>query len=177
MAKSLQEQLRQAGLASQKQAVKARKAKNTKEKMQRKGVNVVDETAELVSQRDAEKRARDQELNAQRDQAALHKAIQAQIGQLIDLNAITERGELEFRFDHDGVIRTLMLNAPVRTALINGTLAIVGRSEALHIVPSAVARKIDQRDASWLILLNETNRPADEDDEYAQYEVPDDLMW
>jgi len=35
VAKSLQEQLKQAGLANQKQMVKARKAKNTKEKMQR----------------------------------------------------------------------------------------------------------------------------------------------
>ena len=58
MAKSLQDQLRQAGIANQKQVVSARKAKNTKEKMQRKGHEVVDETAELVKQRDAEKLAR-----------------------------------------------------------------------------------------------------------------------
>ena len=70
MAKSLQEQLRQAGIASQKQVVKARKAQNTKEKMQRKGAEVVDETAELVKQSKAETLARDRELNAERDRAS-----------------------------------------------------------------------------------------------------------
>lgn len=177
MSKSLQEQLRQAGLASQKQAVKARKAQNTKEKMQRKGAEVVDETAELVKARDAEKVARDRALNAERDQAAREKAIQAQIGQLIDLNAITERGDQEFRFDQHGVIKTLMLDNDIRQSLVRGALAIVGQQDALHIVPAKVAEKISERDNSWLVLLNDRDEQIAEDDDYADYAVPDDLMW
>lgn len=178
MAKSLQEQLRQAGLANQKQMVKARKAKNTKEKMQRKGVDVVDETAEAVKQSDAEKLARDRALNEEKNQAAQQKAIQAQIQQLIELNAIEERGDVEYRFDHAGLIKTLMLTTEHRQALIRGALAVVGKNDSLSIVPAQAAEKIAERDASWLVLQNQRDEGDTEvDDEYAGYEVPDDLMW
>jgi len=178
MAKSLQEQLRQAGLANQKQMVKARKAQNTKEKMQRKGVDVVDETAEAVRQSDAEKLSRDRALNEQKNQAAQQKAIQAQIQQLIELNAIAERGDVEYRFDHAGVIKTLMLTTEHRRALIRGALAIVGNADNLSIVPAQAAEKIAERDTSWLVLQNQRDEDDfDADDEYAGYEVPDDLMW
>ncbi len=175
---SLQEQLRQAGLASQKQMVKARKAKNTKEKMQRKGAEVVDETAELVKQRQAEQLARDRALNEERDRAAEQRAIQAQIRQIVELNVISDRGDTEYRFDHAGVIKTLMLSDEHRQALIRGALAIVGQGEELSIVPRQAAEKIGERDQSWLILLNtRDDKEEDVEDEYAGYEIPDDLMW
>lgn len=178
VAKSLQEQLRQAGIASQKQAVKARKAQNTREKMQRKGAEVVDETAERVRELEAQKRERDRALNAQRDQAAEHKAIQAQIRQIVSLNAITERADIEFRFDHDGIIKTMLLQDDHRQALIRGALAIVGQGDELSIVPRQAAEKIAERDSSWLVLLNTRDEDSsEEDDEYAGYEIPDDLMW
>lgn len=177
MAKSLQDQLRQAGIANQKQVVKARKAKNTKEKMQRKGHDIVDETAELVKKRDAEKLERDRALNEQKNKAAQEKALQAQIRQLIELNAITERGDIEFRFDHAGTIKTLLLTNEVRQALINGLLAIVGLNDDLSVVPAKVALKIAERDQSWQILLNSRSEESTVDDEYADYAVPDDLMW
>lgn len=178
MAKSLQEQLRQAGLASQKQMVKARKAKNTKEKMQRKGAEVSDETAELVKQRDAEKLEKDRALNREKQLAAEQKAVQAQIQQMIETNAIEEPAEIEFRFEHNGVIKTLMVSENARRALIKGVLAIVGSAEKLTVVPAKVAQKIAERDAQWLLLLNTNDEPeSDVDDEYAGYEVPDDLMW
>jgi len=177
MAKSLQDQLRQAGLANQKQVVSARKAKNTKEKMQRKGQEVVDETAELVKQRDADKLARDRALNEQKNKAAQEKAVQAQIKQLVELNAISERGDIEFRFDHAGTIKTLLLDNDVRNALIKGQLAIVGQTENLSIVPAKVARKIAERDHGWQVLLNSRTEETADDDDYADYAVPDDLMW
>lgn len=177
MAKSLQEQLRQAGIANQKQVVSARKAKNTKEKMQRKGHEVVDETAELVKQHDAQKLARDRALNEDKNRIAQNKAIQAQIRELIELNAISERGDIEFRFDHAGTIKSLLLPNDVRQALIRGALAIVGQDDALSIVPANVAHKIAERDQNWQVLMNTRTEETTEDDDYADYAVPDDLMW
>ncbi len=57
MRNSLQDQLFKAGLASKKQAVKAKKAKNTAEKNLRQNANVVSETAELAKKAEAEKPA------------------------------------------------------------------------------------------------------------------------
>jgi len=178
VAKSLQEQLRQAGIASQKQVVKARKAQNTKEKMQRKGVAVEDETANLIKQHDAEKLERDRILNEEKHRASELRAIQAQIQQLIEMNTVEERGDVDFRFDTNGVIRSLMVTEELRRALVRGSLAIVGKDTTLSVVPAKVANKISERDESWVLLMNTSTESATEvDDEYAGYEVPDDLMW
>jgi len=178
MAKSLQEQLKQAGLASQKQMVKARKAKNTKEKMQRKGAEVVDETEKLIEQQKAEQLARDRALNEEKHRRAEQKAIQAQIRELVTLNAIDERGDVEYRFEHSGVIKTLMLKSEHRQALIRGALALVGKDDQLSMVPATAAEKIAERDPGWLVLLNKRDeKDENEEDDYAGYEVPDDLMW
>lgn len=178
MAKSLQEQLKQAGLANQKQVVKARKAKNTKEKMQRKGAAVADEAADLVKLREAEQLERDQALNQEKNRLAEARSIQAQIRQIIELNAITERGDVEFRFDHTGVIKTLMLTDELRNALVRGALAIVGKENDLSVVPAQAAAKIAERDEQCLVLHNQRDDSLEDiDDEYAGFEVPDDLMW
>lgn len=178
MAKSLQEQLRLAGLANQKQVVKARKAKNTKEKMQRKGAVVVDEAAELVKQRESEKLARDRALNDAKNRAAEERAVQAQIQQMIELNAISEPGDVAFNYEFDGKIRNLFVTADIRKALVSGALSIVGDNNKESVVPGKVARKIAERDASWILLMNDKNDSETQaDDEYAGYEIPDDLMW
>lgn len=178
MANSLQEQLRQAGLANQKQMTKAKKAKNTKEKMQRKGAVVVDEAAELVKQRETEQLERDRALNQEKNQQAEVRSIQAQIRQIVELNTIDERGDVEYRFDHGGTIKTLMLTKEHRSALIRGALAIVGKGDALCVVPAQAASKIAERDDQWLVLQNKRDETIDDvEDEYAGFEVPDDLMW
>lgn len=177
MGNSLQDQLLRSGLASKKQSVRAKKAKNTKEKQQRKGVEVVDETAELVKKSDAEKLARDKELNQKINQEAHAKAIRAQIVELVDLNRIDERGDVEFRYDDKGKIKTLMLDNATRKLIVNGVLNIVSVNDQHNIVPRAVATKIAERDPDAVIVANKNTEELDQDDEYADYKVPDDLMW
>jgi uncharacterized protein YaiL (DUF2058 family) len=47
-----------------------------------------------------------------------------------------------------------------------------------ELLPAAAAEKIMQRDASVIVLLNRDERATvDEDDPYADYQIPDDLMW
>jgi uncharacterized protein YaiL (DUF2058 family) len=177
MGNSLQDQLFKAGLANKKQAVRAKKAKNSKEKLQRTGKEVVDETAELVAKADAEKLAKDRELNRQRTEAANKKSIQAQIKQLVSLNRIDESGEVEYRFNDTGTIRTLMLQNEHRELIIGGRLSIVKVNDVYDIVPRAVATKIAERDESAIIVANDQSAEDEADDEYADYKVPDDLMW
>jgi len=177
MGNSLQDQLFKAGLATKKQSVRAKKAKNTKEKQQRKGVDVVDETAELVAKSDAEKLAKDKLLNQQRDEAAQTKAIKAQIVELVSLNKISDRGDIEFRYNHNGKIKTVALQNETRELLVKGVLNIVSVNQKHEIVPKAVAAKIAERDADAIVLANQTTQADEQDDEYADYKVPDDLMW
>lgn len=177
MANSLQDQLLKAGVANKKQAVRAKKAKNTKEKQQRKGVEVVDEVAELARAAEQDKVARDRELNQLKTEAAERKAIQAQIRQLISLNRDTERGETDFSFTDESVVKTLMLSEQQRQALVRGALTIVKMNGIYDLVPRKVAEKIAERDGSVLILCNEKTLDENLDDEYSDFKVPDDLMW
>jgi len=177
MGNSMQEQLLKAGLASKKQAVRAKKAKNTKEKQQRKGVDVVDETTDAVNKANAEQRAKDQALNQQRDAEAQAKAIKAQIVELVSLNRIEERGNTEFSYNDSGKIKTLMLQSDTRELLVKGVLNIVSVNQQHDIVPRAVAAKIAERDANAIVLANKTTDIEEQEDEYAEYKVPDDLMW
>lgn len=177
MGNSLQDQLFKAGLASKKQSVRAKKAKNTKEKQQRKGVDVVDETAESVKRANAEKRAKDQQLNQQINANAQAKAIKAQIIELVSLNKIAERGDVEYRYNHNGKIKTLMLQNETRELIVKGKLNIVCVDEQHSIVPRVVAAKIAERDEQAVVVANDSADELQEDDEYADYKVPDDLMW
>ncbi len=179
MGNTLQDQLFKAGLANKKQAVKARKAKNTKEKQLRTGQTGNDETDELVKKAIEEQLAKDRHLNALKTEAANQKAIQAQIKQLISLNRIEERGEIEFRFDHEGTVKTLHLTAEHRQAIISGNLAIVKDSETYQLVPWKAAEKIAERDETAVIVSNHSAKLSQDDkaDEYAEFVIPDDLMW
>ncbi len=57
-------------------------------------------------------------------------------------------------------------------------MAITKWKQKYHVVAVAVADKISQRDSSYIILLNKPQDDIKEiDDEYADYEIPDDLMW
>ncbi len=174
---SLQDQLFKAGLANKKQAVKARKAQNNKEKLQRQGKAVTDEAAELAEKARQEQVARDRELNRIKQVEAEAKAVKAQIRQLIKLNQIEERGDTEFSFTHGTQIKSLHLRNEHRDALIKGQLAIVTLDDNYAIVPATVSDKISQRDESLMVLRHSPNDEAPIDDEYADYEVPDDLMW
>ena len=57
-----------------------------------------------------------------------------------------------------------------------GKLKIVNDNGVFELVPPAIAEKIRQRNPSLVIDLPDEQSPA-EDDPYADYKVPDDLMW
>lgn len=180
MGKSLQDQLLKAGLANKKQAVKARKAKNSKEKLQRTGKQVEDEVALAASAAEQTKRDRDRELNRIRREQAQVRAIAAQIRQLVEMNDLRSGpGDTEFSFTEDGLIKTISVSAQHRRDLVNGVLALVKRDDRYAVVVRAVAEKIALRDASCILVLNdcEDSEDSDGDDPYAEFKVPDDLLW
>lgn len=60
----------------------------------------------------------------------------------------------------------------------NGRAGIAKLENRYEIVPAEVARKIQIRDAASVVVLNEASQDlAAEDDPYAAYQIPDDLMW
>jgi len=177
MGNSLQDQLLKAGLANKKQAVRAKKAKNSKEKLKRTGKEVEDESEVLARQAQQEKLAKDKALNDEKNRQAELAAVQAQIKQLISLNRISQRGDVEFRFSEGSTIKTLLLTEAHRNAVVSGALAIVKQAEQYDVIPRKAAEKIAERDEACVLVCNEATDELAEEDEYAEFKIPDDLMW
>lgn len=183
---SLQDQLLKAGLVDAKQAKKASKDKRKSQKVQKKSKQVVvDEAKVAAAKAREEKAARDKQLNEERKAEQEKKAIAAQIRQLIDLNKVDKGAGgdlLGYNFTDGKQIKKVHVTAAIQKQLEKGQLAIVklmevGKDEAgYELVPAAVADKISQRDQDCVISKQEKIE-IDEDDPYADYQIPDDLMW
>ncbi len=168
-----------AGLIDKQRAQKIKTEKRKKAKQKPKGQQSVDEAKQLAQQAQEEKAARDRELNRQRQEEAEQKAIRAQIKQLIDTYKIDRQGaQSAYQFEHDGSIKQIMINDELRGQIARGNLAIAVANGGYELIPEKAARKIQERDASYIALLfdKETNQVED-DDPYAEFQVPDDLMW
>lgn len=176
---SLQDQLLKAGLADERKAKAVKNEKRKKRKQQPKGAVEVNETELRARQAREEKAERDRQLNLERQKEADKKAVRAQIRQLINTNRIDRsRGETAYQFVHDTKIKKIFVDDTLVDQLSRGRLAIVFVDDAYEIVAEGVARKIMERDESAVVALHD--RKADdvgEDDPYAGYEIPDDLMW
>lgn len=180
MGNSLLDQLKKSGLVDEKKANQARKEKQKQARQQKgKKARPLDEARRRAEQTHAEKVERDRELNLQRKQAAEQKAIAAQIRQLIELNRIEDdEGEIAFNFTDGTQVRRLYVSGKTRDQLVRGSLAIVKLDGRYDRVPAGVAEKIAQRDPACVVLCNVAGPDArDDDDPYADFQVPDDLMW
>lgn len=180
---SLQEQLLKAGIVDKKKAKQAEQEKRKKNKQANKGQPQKDETKELAKQALAEKSARDRELNRQKEHAAEQKAIAAHIKQLIEVNRIDRsKGESSYQFTDGKKIKKIYVTEQQHNLLSKGSIAIVRlvdhQNDPFELVPAGVADKIKQRDETIVIVQNEASRDnTDDDDYYADFKIPDDLMW
>jgi uncharacterized protein YaiL (DUF2058 family) len=179
MAISLKDQLLKAGLVDARKISTAVKEKHKQEKQQRKHkIETIDETKANAQKAREEKAERDRQLNFERDEQLRHKAIIAQIKQLIEVSRLSRDGaEIAYNFTDGTKIKKILVTDEMLNQLSNGRLAIVKFDEQYSVVPKSVAEKIKLRDASYVIVSNVLQQTDDADDPYAEYKIPDDLMW
>ncbi len=169
---SLQEQMLKAGLVNEKKLKKAKKG-SKKSRVQAREVKAAVEESKRQQQE------RDKELSEQQNQARLSKELKSQIKQLVEMNKIDlGDGEIKYNFTDGTLVKSLYVVETVRKQLVSGVLAIARFNDGYAVIPSAVANKIAQRDEETIIDQKEpeSDIPA-EDDPYADFVVPDDLMW
>nr|CAA6802287.1 MAG: nucleoprotein/polynucleotide-associated enzyme [uncultured Thiotrichaceae bacterium] len=179
---SLQDQLLKAGLVDKKKAQKSKKAKNKQNYQQNKGQQQKTETdkaRELAEKAKQEQAERSRELNRQQREEAEKVAVQAQIRQLITMNRIDRsRGEQSYQFADGNKIQSIYVTDKLQQQLADGIIAIVRFGETYELIPRQVIDKIVQRDESCLVILNDSKDDITaEDDPYADFQIPDDLMW
>ena len=180
MGNSFGDQFLKAGLVNQAQLKKANKSKHKPHKKGKKKVDevVVNEAEESARQVSAQRAARDRELNRQQKDAVDRKAIQAQIRQLVEMNRLPrDEGEMGYNFQDGTAVKKIFVTETMHKNLGRGLLAIVRFDDGYEVIPSVVAEKIRLRDESCIISIAESQQEKGDDDPYADYNVPDDLMW
>lgn len=177
---SLQDQLLKAGLVNDAKAKQARAEKRKQTKKQRNNkVEVIDEAKQLAQETKARQLEKDRLLNEQRNKEAEKKQIANQIAQLIELNKLPKDDDgVAYNFTDQNKVKTIFIGEELRNKIIVGKLAIVKSRVGYEVVAVKVAEKINQRNAQAVIVLFDgKSDAAEDDDEYQDYEIPDDLMW
>lgn len=177
MSKSLAEQLLKAGLGDAKKLKNIKKEQHKERVQAGKQGKVTLESTVLAEQTRQAQIARDRELNLQKKLEAEKKALAAQVKQIIELNSISFKGEQAFNFTDGTLVKRLYVNATIHQQLVKGLIAIAKLGEQYHLIPIQVADKVLQRLPEAIIFQNKQDEAAPEDDPYADFKIPDDLMW
>ena len=181
---SLQDQLLKAGLTTKQKARQANTEKRKKNKQKKSGVKVETSLQEQVQQDLAkakvEKQAKDAELNQQKKQALAEKEHHNRILQILEHHLVKGTdGEVEYNYTFQSKVKKLFVNEQTQQALINGRLALCGLADVTYIVTAETAEKLASIDETVVLMKNDRNVEEEvaEDDPYAEYQIPDDLMW
>ena len=183
MGKSFQDQLLALGLVDKKKAKETKKQQHqTKKKNAKVGRNkqVVDENALLAQKAEEKKKARARKLNQARDAKLKKREETAKIKQFVEQNRIEkdEKG-VAYRFSVFGKIHRIFVPKDVADRLSDGRLGIVVLADHFEVLPRSVVEKITAINNQVVVILNDRSGDDtdDPDDPYAEYKVPDDLVW
>ncbi len=181
---SLQDQLLKAGLTTKQKTRQANVDKRKKNKQKRSGVQHGDSLQEQVQQdlikAKADKQAKDNELNEQKQQELAAKEKVLRIKQILTHHQIKNvTGDNDYNYTFNTTIKKLPLDAVTHKALVNGQLALCGLDDVTYIVTRETAEKLSELDKNIILVQNEKilDEVIDEDDPYADYQIPDDMMW
>ncbi|AZG36125.1 MAG: DUF2058 domain-containing protein [Shewanella psychromarinicola] len=183
MANALQDQLLKAGLASKQKVrdVKTQKKRNKKSK--------IDDGSDALKQQIAEQKnaqnLKDKALNEQRFAEASEKGQVRGLITEFSKFAITvgKDAEIKFNFTLENKIYSVYITDKIQADLLNGTLGIVRHEEKSYIVPHKLAERVKLLVPQWCGYLwdkaakDSVEQVSDADDPYANYAIPDDLMW
>lgn len=186
MSLSLRDQLLQAGLLDPKKAKEQGREQRRERQQQNNKKPTGPDPRDVARQKaEAEKVARDAELNRKQREKLEQKARKAEVRQLVEQHRVAKLADSEelYNFTDGSRIRRLPVDRPMREKLVAGSLVIVRCAGRYEIVPAEIAARIVQRDPHAGLQPPPagaapagSTEPA-EDDPYKDYKVPDDLMW
>ena len=190
MSHSLQEQLLKSGLVSQDQAKKADKQaklnthqqqKQKKKRKKRSTPEPIDteSIAYIAAKAQEEEIERAKELNRQKEAERIQKAYQAQVRDLIEHHHVNDpKAEEIYYFVEGKLVKKMEVDFKQRQQLAMGQLAISVLEDEYYLVPDAIAEKLLERLPESVRCFHKNQEETiDKDDPYADYPVPDDLIW
>ena len=180
MKNALQEQLLKAGLSDEAALKKKGKKRPPKQSKKKIKAAVANESVNaIISQVQAEKKARDQALNQKRLEAQKQRDTQRRVKQIVESNQCNDkRAQKKFHFQHIKKIKQIYITEPQQALLTEGTLVIVAFEGKNYLLPTPAGEKIKALLPRAVISVAEIEESKPEaDDPYAEFVVPDDLIW
>lgn len=177
MGSSLQDQFLKMGLVNKK---KYNESKKSRHKKVVKAEAKDNEIAEMAKQALVEKKKQAQQHNKKRQAEQQAKEATAKARQLIETHKISyEEGSIAYNFKDNTTIKKIFLPQKAIDSLAQGKSGIVKLAGEYQFVPADIIYKIRALNNKMIVLFNSpsANKGNDEDDPYAEFEVPDDLMW
>ena len=184
---SLRDQLLKTGLVSKEQAKKAETQAKSKihqqqkqKKKKRKTVAVDTESAAYLAAKAREDEiAHAKELNRQKDRTSAKKELTAQVHDLIQSHQVNDdKADITYHFTEGQFVKQISVNANQQQQLTSGQLAITVLEDSYYLVPASIAEKLLERAPETVRYFSKDEEKSTEaDDWYADYTVPDDLMW
>ena len=174
---ALQAQLLKAGLVDNK---KAKKLFKQSQHEHRTGQSSEADLKAKIEQDKHEKIVKDQSLNMEKQRQLDEKALKASIVQMIKQHKILDtNGDISYQFIDNTKIKKLYINQQIYNALVSGSLVVAKDQESYAILPKVLADRINEKMTGFIIVNNAQKNDliTDEDDPYAAYAIPDDLMW
>ncbi len=188
MKNALQEQLLKAGLATEDQLAKPKPARRKpRQQKGRKGGGKPGrpqqtgkarrDDSDLARAWAARQKAEREEAERKKQLKAQRKANRAKIRQLTLDNCLnSDEAEIPFQFMVGSNIKNIYVTEQQRKQLLSGELRITFQDGKRCLIPAAVASQIHELDPEKLII-DPSKVEEQIDDEYADFKVPDDLIW
>ncbi len=181
---SLQDQLLKAGLTTKQKTRQANVDKRKKNKQKRSGVqhgaSLQEQVQQDLAKAKTDKQTKDNTLNELKQQQLADKEQFLRIKQILTHHQIKNvGGDNDYNYTFDTTIKKLPLDAVTHKALVNGRLALYGLDNVTYLVTRETAEKLSELDNSIVLVQNDKARDekVDVNDPYADYQIPDDLMW
>ena len=174
---ALQAQLLKAGLVDNK---KAKKLSKQAVHEQRTGQSSEAELKAKIEKDQQEKLAKDQALSLEKKLALDEKTLRASVIQMISHHKIKETdGDVTYQFIDDSKIKKVYINQQIYNALVSGSLVVAKDHDRYAFLPKALAERINEKLTGFILVNNSENTAevTDEEDPYAAYVIPHDLMW
>lgn len=166
MSDSLREQMLRAGFKESPNDNKKRPRKTSKKKssQQQTGPSSLE-------------RANIEKRKLEAEQIADRKRVKAEIKTLIEADKIDDaKGEIAHSYVIGKRIKQMFVSETVREQLLAGTAVITRLNGATYVIPALTGEKVCELNPDWVVVTPSTDASSDDDD-YADFQVPDDLTW
>lgn len=173
---ALQAQLLKAGLVDSK---KAKKISKQTQHAKRTGNASDAEVKKAVAEAQAKKIEKDQLLNREKQQALEQKTLKANVIQMIKQHQLTDtQGEVSYQFVDDAKVKKIDITQKLYDQIVAGHVVIARLEDSYALLPRPLADRINEKLEGFIVVSNDkSDDELADDDPYAAYVIPDDLMW